>query len=169
VDSQPGIGATFSIAEARLPPAVDWELFKPMEENSMKTLRIALSAALLLAASLSYTQTKPGDLVADVPFAFIVSGRTLPAGHYVVNNLGGNLGIHGEKSQVIFVPVHSAQRPALENSSKMVFHRYGDTYFLSEVWVRGNSTGKALFPSRAERNLVESGQEREIAVVLMMR
>jgi hypothetical protein len=135
----------------------------------MKTLRIALSAALLLAASISFAQTKPGDLMADVPFAFIAAGRTLPPGHYVVNNLNENLGIHDAKNQGVFVPVHRAERPPLENSSKLVFHRYGDTYFLSEVWVSGNSIGRALFPSRAERNLVESGKEREIAVVLMQR
>jgi hypothetical protein len=135
----------------------------------MKLLRIVLSAALLLAASVSFAQTQPGDLVADVPFAFVVAGRTLPPGHYVVNNLNENLGIHNANNQGVLVPVHREQRPPRENSSKMVFHRYGDTYFLSEVWVGGNSIGRALFPSRAESKLIESGKEREIAEVRMER
>jgi hypothetical protein len=133
----------------------------------MNLLRIVLSVALLLAASVLFAQSKPGDLVADVPFAFVVAGRTLPPGHYVVNNQNDDLRIHDSHSQGIFVPAHSAQRGAHENSSKMVFHRYGDTYFLSEVWVGGNSIGRALFPSRAERKMVESGKEREIAEVRM--
>ena len=131
----------------------------------MKMLRIALSATLLLAPSISFAQSKQGDLVADVPFAFIVAGRTLPPGHYVVSNLSDNLSIHDRQNRGTFVGVHSAERPAHENSSKMVFHRYGETYFLSEVWVRGNSIGRALYPSRAERTLQESGKEREIAEV----
>ncbi len=135
----------------------------------MKLFRVVLSVALLLAASISSAQTKPGDLVADIPFAFVVAGHTLPPGHYVVNNLNNNLGIHDPQNHTVFVPVHSAQRPARESTSKMVFHCYGDTCFLSEAWVSGSSTGRALFPSRAEQDLSASGREREIAVVRMER
>jgi len=131
----------------------------------MKLLSIIVSAALLLAAANSVAQTKAGDLVADIPFAFVVADRTLPPGHYIVNRLNDNLGIHAGQNPNLFVPTHSAQRPAGENTSKMVFHRYGDTYFLEEVWVGSSSIGRALFPSRAEHKLKESGVEREIAAV----
>ena len=131
----------------------------------MKLFRFVLSLALLPVAVFSPAQTKQGDLVADIPFAFVVAKTTLPPGHYIINSLNENLGIHDRQNQGLFVAAHSAQRPAQENSSKLVFHRYGDTYFLSEVWVRGNSIGRALFPSRAERELNESGKEREIAVL----
>jgi hypothetical protein len=133
----------------------------------MKLLRI-LSAALLLSAAISYAQIKEGDVVADVPFAFIVGGSTLPPGHYVVSRVNpDDLAIHDRQNHVVFVFVHSAQRSTHENSTRMVFHRYGDTYFLSEVWVGGNTIGRALFPSAAERKLTESGAERELAVVRM--
>lgn len=135
----------------------------------MRLLRVCLSAALFLAASISFAQTKPGDLVADVSFSFVVAGHSLPPGHYVINNLNDTVSIHGTENSGLFVPTHSEERPADENSSKLVFHRYGETYFLSEVWVGGNSVGKALFPSRAERKLRESGEEREIAVVRIGR
>jgi hypothetical protein len=131
----------------------------------MKMLRIALSVALLLAASIPFAQTKPGDLVADIPFVFVVAGRTLPPGHYIVSNLSQTLSIHDRQNQGVLAPAHSAHRPAHENGSKMVFHRYGDTCFLSEVWVGDNSIGKRLFPSRAERELAEHGTEREVAVM----
>ncbi len=131
----------------------------------MKLLRFVLSVVLLPVAVFSPAQTKQGDLVADIPFAFVVAKTTLPPGRYIIHTLDENLGVHDRQNQGLFVAAHSAQRPAQENSSKLVFHRYGDTYFLSEVWVRGNSIGKALFPSRAERKLGESGKEREIAVL----
>jgi hypothetical protein len=130
----------------------------------MKTFRFALSAAVL-AASISFAQTKQGDVVADVPFAFVVAGRTLPAGHYIVSRLADNVSIHDLQNHGTFVAAHSVERPEHENSSKLVFHRYGDVYFLSEVWVTGNSIGRALLPSQAERRLGERGNEREIAVV----
>jgi hypothetical protein len=134
-------------------------------EISKKIGRLGLCGALLLLAASCFAQTKEGDLVADIPFAFVVAGRTLPPGHYVINRLNENLAIHADRNQVVLVPTHSAQRPAGETSSKMVFHHYADTYFLEEVWVGSNSIGRALFPSRAEQKLKQSGMESEIASV----
>ena len=133
----------------------------------MKLLRIVVSAAVLLATTTSIAQTRPGDSLAYIPFAFVVAGHTLPPGHYVINRLNDDLGIHDGDNQGVFVPTHTAQRPASESTSKIVFHRYGDTYFLAEVWVSGFSTGRVLYPSRAERELAVSRPEREVAVVRM--
>jgi hypothetical protein len=135
----------------------------------MRLLRIVLFTALLFGAASISAQTQKGDLVAEIPFTFVVAGTALPPGHYIVKTLDDNLGIHDRENRGVFVAAHSAQRPERDNSSKMVFHRYGDTYFLSEVWVGGNSIGRELFTSRAEKQLSESGKEREIAVVRMRR
>src|ERR1700736_5726377 len=100
----------------------------------MKRFRIALCMTLLLAATIAFAQSKEGDVVVNVPFAFVAGGTTLPAGHYIVSRQSDSLRIHDRNSQGLFVPTHSAQRPEHESASKLVFHRYGDTYFLSEVW-----------------------------------
>jgi len=134
----------------------------------MKLLRIVLYAALLLAASASIAQTRQGDVVANIPFPFIVAHQTLPAGHYIVSPANAvALGIHDANNRGTFVPTESTQRSANDNSCKLVFHRYGDKYFLSEVWVAGNSNGRTLFRSRAERELAESGKEKVIAEVAL--
>ena len=134
----------------------------------MKPLRIVLYAALLLAASASIAQTRQGDVVANIPFPFIVAHQTLPAGHYIVSPANADaLGIHDANNRGTFVPTESTQRSANDNSCKLVFHRHGDTYFLSEVWVAGNSNGRTLFRSRAERELAESGKEKVIAEVTL--
>jgi hypothetical protein len=132
----------------------------------MKLFRIAFYTALLLAASASIAQTKQGDVTADIPFPFVVAKQTLPAGHYIVSPTStDSLGIHDAHNRGTFVPAQSAERSRSDNSCKLVFHRYGDTYFLSEVWVSGNAVGKTLFRSRAERELAASGKEREVAEV----
>jgi hypothetical protein len=33
----------------------------------------------------------------------------------------------------------------------LVFHRYGDQYFLFQVWPAGEQTGRQFFKSKAER------------------
>jgi hypothetical protein len=136
----------------------------------MKMLRIAVSAALLVAASISFSQTKEGDLVANVPFGFIVAQHKLPAGRYNVTRLNEfTLRISNGPDHSVLVNTQKSQRPENDVSSKMVFHRYGDTYFLSEIWVGSNSIGRALAPSREEREIAQSTAEREIAVVRMGR
>lgn len=40
---------------------------------------------------------------------------------------------------------------------EMVFHRYGDTYFLSQVWIKDE--GRGLPASNAEKTLKDSGVE----------
>lgn len=130
----------------------------------MKLFRIVLCGALLAAASSAMGQTRVGDVIADVPFAFSVAGQSLPAGHYIVAALGDNIKIFNSQTSGLFVPTHGAMRTA-SDGTKLVFHRYGDSYFLSEVWVTGKTTGRELFRSRAERELAAHNAEMQLAVI----
>jgi hypothetical protein len=130
----------------------------------MTLFRIGFLATLLAVASAGVGQTSPGDVVVDVPFAFSVAGTNLPAGHYIVAQQIDMIKIFNHHKQSVFVPTHSTLRTK-PDGSKLVFHHYGDTYFLSEVWVTGNKTGKQLFPSRAEREFKARQAEMELAVV----
>ncbi len=131
----------------------------------MKFFPIALCAALLVAASAAMGQTSPGDVVVEVPFPFAVNGQTLPAGHYIVTAVDdSHVRIFNANTTGLFVGTHSASRTA-SDGSKLVFHRYGQNYFLSAVWVTGNTSGRELAVSRAERELAGRNSEMELAVV----
>ena len=131
----------------------------------MRFLQMSLCAAVLAAASGSMGQTRPGDTVVDVPFAFLVNGQTLPAGHYIFAATDENhVRISNSKNAGLYVATHGALRTN-SDGSRLVFHRYGDTYFLSAVWVSGNTTGRELARSRAERELANHRTEMELAVV----
>jgi hypothetical protein len=131
----------------------------------MKVFRIALCAALLAAATVATAQTSPGDVVVNVPFSFAVSGQMMPAGRYIVAAVGdSHVRIFNQSTPGLFVGTHSAARAA-SDGSKLVFHRYGESYFLSAVWVTGNTTGRELAVSRAERELAGRNSEMELAVV----
>ena len=130
----------------------------------MKILRISLRALLLLAASAAIGQTM-GNVVADVPFSFVVAGRQFPAGHYTVTAASDNcLWISDSQHRGTYVPIHDSVRSTSEGT-KLVFHRYGDTYFLSAVWVSGRTIGRELYPSRAEKQAANQKAEMELAVV----
>src|SRR5258706_6745574 len=102
----------------------------------MKTLvccsLLALAAAWTLPAQITSPVVK-----AKVPFEFTVMGRTMPAGDYVVNHTfnSANVILKCQEHRVsVIVPTDALQSGAPHQQAKLIFHRYGDQYFLSEVW-----------------------------------
>ena len=130
----------------------------------MKFVHIAFCAVVFVLAIGAFGQTSPGDLVVDVPFAFSANGHKLPAGHYTVTQKIDMIRIFNRKNTGLYVPTMFALRTRTDGS-KLVFHRYGNDYFLSAVWMTGSKSGKELFPSRAEREAKAKRAEMEIAVV----
>jgi len=47
-----------------------------------------------------------------------------------------------------------------EAQARLVFHRYGNTYFLSQVWMAGSGAGRELLKTRQERAI-----ERELMAI----
>jgi len=48
---------------------------------------------------------------------------------------------------------------------KLIFHRYGQTYFLSRIWT-GESMGRQLFESNREKEISRWDANGELALVL---
>jgi len=125
----------------------------------------ALLAAVLTTSS-AFGQSREGSLIANVPFPFVAGSNKMPAGQYSIRHMNESvLQIRGTQNQIVMVPTHRAQRSQLETTLKIVFHRYEDVYFLSEVWDAPVSIGQAVPRSKAEERLAETGAEREIAVL----
>lgn len=127
----------------------------------MKKLFIVMAIVSLLALSLVATAQAqmPGvPIRASIPFDFMVRGRTLPAGDYSIERINDDpaglvlKNVNDKHDNIVFEtePIQG-ERPARHNV--LVFNRYGDDYFLSEVVTAGEQTGRELAPSHAERTL----------------
>jgi hypothetical protein len=140
----------------------------------MKTqlLRTAVFVIGLLAVSAAVAQTKPGDVIVNVPFSFVVANHQMEPGRYIVApQASGVLRIFNPKDSKnqTFVMVHSVQH-GLPESPKLVFHRYGDSYFLAQVWNGSGDTGRELPKSKAEKEVASASltgtrPKAEIAVL----
>lgn len=47
----------------------------------------------------------------------------------------------------------------------LIFHRYGDTYFLREVWRNGREQGFVICETKAERQAARQGNFRQVALI----
>jgi hypothetical protein len=129
-----------------------------------QTWKVVGFLAALLATSTAVGQTNRGDTIANIPFAFRVANHTLPPGRYTVTRTGDTtLRIFNSHNQGAAVLTTRVEGKAPESTGKMVFHRYGDAYFLSEVWVPASRSGRKVFRSRAEEELARKQAEMELA------
>jgi hypothetical protein len=116
---------------------------------------MAVFTMALLAALAAMAQGPSGDVLVNVPFAFVIDSHHMQPGRYVVTKAAnGVLRIHDTEvaNNQMFLAVHSIESKT-PNEAKLVFHRYGDTYFLAEVW-NGNDIGKELPKSKAEKEIL---------------
>ena len=131
-----------------------------------------LAVMMIIAASVSANaQSLNYRLTANIPFDFSVGGEKLPAGKYWINRAQQSNG--DTVVQIRSTDLHSnlvrftipvlASTPA--KNSSLVFRRYGDEYFLAEIWPMGSETGRELPKTRAERELARKVQDSGVAAV----
>jgi hypothetical protein len=136
-----------------------------------RTFATALFAAASLMASTGASAQNRQQ--ATVPFDFTVGQSSFPAGTYMISYVGPSLiSVRGWKgnelvSALTLVTVTDAVR---KNPDKLIFHKYGDQYFLSEVRGDVGEAASKIRTSKLEQRIqlqqaaVAHQDETEIAL-----
>ena len=131
-----------------------------------KLLVLAMSLALLMSAAAS-AQTIHLKVV--VPFGFNAGNTMLPPGLYDIQSTGNGykvLAIRSMNSTAAVVLIsHSCESLHPTDRTRLVFHRYGQRYFLSQVWLQGNHIGHQLPPSPREVEVARDFSKDEVILV----
>jgi hypothetical protein len=138
----------------------------------MKNRAFAMFSCLTALTAAGAFAQSTAVLRADIPFEFRVGGTLLPAGHYeVLPQTGPNL-VEIQCSDCkagVLVRIQWVQAPARPDKGELIFHRYGNAYFLSKVWSPGSSQGREMPASPAERELASSGPAVVTAIAAMVK
>jgi hypothetical protein len=126
----------------------------------------ALVLIALVAIPLSAQTNVSGTLRITIPVEFTVDAQKLPAGDYIVARVFDNSiqlrRVNGGKAVVTLTAIagggNQVQGPML------VFHRYGDRYFLTQVWLGKSDTGRQLFASAEEIELARNQSQQRLIV-----
>jgi hypothetical protein len=131
---------------------------------------MTVGALILVTGLMAAAATAP--IRVNIPFAFQAGAASLPAGTYVVE-LGGGKGLNShiilhmaDGSDTFFVPVSPATQMSPQ-SFRLLFSRYGDTYFLSKVVDGGVET--TLMKSDAEKKLASTAATKTLVAALRAR
>jgi hypothetical protein len=110
--------------------------------------------------------------VVNVPFDFVAGNQNLPAGEYSVKVSQTDARIvlieRKDATAAMFIGTNAVVANTIQSESKLVFNRYGDRYFLSQVWNEGNSRGRQLMKTAREKEIAQTAKiETEGQVTLV--
>ena len=129
-----------------------------MKKQALKavTMLVSIIALAFMTAVVSNAQSTSQKLRANIPFDFVVGDKTLAAGQYTVGAITStsNDGImvrstRGGHSAIRLS--HTVQANAPKSRAMLMFRRYGNSYYLAQVWTPGSAEGREILKSKTER------------------
>ena len=139
----------------------------------MKSARALITICLLLTAITLVAQTTPSQrlMTVNIPFAFAVENHFLPAGEYLVLTLTPERSIRiastdGKHSAVVNTLPNYASAPSA--NSRLVFHRYGDDYYLVQVWTAGQNVARNPLSTKRAMEIASSGGTPQTMTVIAL-
>jgi hypothetical protein len=107
----------------------------------------------------------------NIPFAFGVQDQSLPAGQYLVFTVTPErsiriLSANGKHSAIVNTVPNYAKEPS--SNSRLVFHRYGNEYFLAEVWTAGQDVARNPLSSKKAMESASNGERPEAFTVVAL-
>ena len=136
-----------------------------------KKAYVILSMSIMAFALVAPLSAQSLRLTANIPFEFMVAGKTLPAGQYTMSNgsdpyvvllQGGD-----HRSGVLTLTNHEEilQTNDPASMTKLEFNKYGNHYFLSEVVDGYRGIGYTVPMTRSERELAKTASVEHFEVL----
>ena len=138
----------------------------------MKSARNLITICLLFASATLFAQTTSQRLMkVNIPFAFGVEDHSLPAGEYLVFTVTPERSIRivstdGKHSAIVNTLPNYASLPS--ENSRLVFHRYGNEYFLAQVWTAGQTVARNPLSSKKAMEVASTGERPEMFTVVAL-
>jgi hypothetical protein len=133
----------------------------------MKTFRFftMLTLTMLIGAATAMAQT-PEKITVHAPFEFTVADKTLPAGDYTIRPLLSNrLLIRSDDGrEALIATTFNVRAKETPSPASLVFARYGERYFLSQILVPSMGFGRELMRSRVEVRLAKTASPSRVPV-----
>jgi hypothetical protein len=137
-----------------------------MNRNVIGALMILIVAFSIAAPVVNAQST---ILTANVPFAFSIGDKQLPAGAYAVREMGRATLVQSKDFVYSILGIYNYAGPSKANKTKLVFDKVGDHYFLAQIWTSSRDQGLALPESNLEKEMraSNSGPQGGVETVIV--
>jgi len=115
--------------------------------GALMTLIVAFSIAVPVV------QAQQTIMTANVPFAFSVGDKRLPAGAYAVREMDRATLIQSADSANSVLGIYYYAGPSKADETKLVFNRVGNHYFLAQIWTSARDQGLSVPQSKLEKEM----------------
>jgi len=139
----------------------------------MKSAPTLITICLLLTAASVFAQMTSSQqlMKVNIPFAFGVVDQSLPAGQYLVLTVTPERSIRivsadGKHSAIVHTLPNYASSPS--ENSRLVFHRYGNEYSLTQVWTAGQNVARNPLSSKKAMESASIGERPETFTVVAL-
>ena len=137
----------------------------------MKTVRTLITITLLFAATtavFAQIENRPLMMV-NIPFSFSADNHTLPAGQYFVKTVTPERQIalvSADRKHATIINDLPNYATEASSNSRLVFNRYGDEYFLTQVWCKGDNVARSPMVSKRQAEVAHNGGLPHSKVIL---
>jgi hypothetical protein len=135
-----------------------------MKKNLITLMAVVFFAALTVISVHGQGMT----MSVTIPFDFGIGNKTFPPGEYYLQRSSDGERVvtqirSRDQTRSMYLPLtHPVQDLGvqLDSKSKLVFNKYGDQFFLSQVWVLERRIGEELPKTAKERGLQRDTAKR---------
>ena len=137
-------------------------------KKQLSIIAATIVVGFLMVFTAQAQTSSPARLTTKIPFEFYVKDRVMPAGEYSVTCLNPTssnrvLQLSGKDGAGLVIQTGNTLGK-LREDARLVFHRIGNKFFLSQAWLPADNNGLTIQKSRVEKEL-----ERQLGEVSVSR
>jgi len=134
-----------------------------------RTVTMSLAAVALALLSLVPAYAQKTAATVNIPFAFTVDDVRMPAGEYLITSPSEKAisiqRVGGTEAKVTLTTSGSAART--KGPAKLVFHKYGNAYFVAAAWLPNSDHANEFFASAKEIQVARNGGQDVVELALL--
>jgi len=135
------------------------------------TVRMTVIALSLVLVALVPAYAQKTSTTVNIPFSFTVDDVRMPAGEYMISSPSE----HAVTIQVVggilakTVLTNNGSSMRSDGRAKLVFHKYGNAYFLAAAWLPNSDHAREFYASANEIQVARNGGQDVVELALLAK
>jgi hypothetical protein len=133
-----------------------------------RTAYATLTVMALVMMSLVSAYAQKTSATVNIPFSFTVDDVRMPAGEYLISAPSEKVvsiqRVGGSEVKVTLTTSGSAARTT--GPAKLVFHRYGNAYFVAVAWMPNSDHAQEFFTSATEIKVARTAAQKSYELAM---